>query len=531
MDDENAKRSFGWNSDGVAKPPSMEQVRAVNSKLATARCHHNAVTTRHPAGGNVAWRGLSPQWALAVVLALTGGASAAAIRDLGEGESLPRQAAFVAKDGEHIILKLASGTTVRVPANRFSGAELEFIEGQSGELAESANSINQALGFPAFTGLALAGRAAADLAKALELPLESDAPVGKSWRLYAAVRKPGYKLFGAVPYSVALYSDPEGKAQSISVIFANKGDYGSKAGFASEHFQGGVESGSADSLASAMKRDEQQIGNSISAVLGEGRDQRFGDSGTRRSARRWDWNDHSFLLSHVEGEYVSLLVVPTAQADAGGRTAMVSDARVRERLEGCIQRKDTGDVWISGIPMVDQGPKGYCVPATFERAMRHMGVEADMYLLAMVGQTGAGGGTSVELLMENLRSQVYRKGRRLKEIPADRLRIRDVKRHIDSGVPLLWRMCSMEEYNRSADENTAKRGKDDHAGWLEAKRAEFEKRSKPAANHHLCMIIGYNEATGELAVSDSWGKQFELRWVPVEVADWAHNGALVIIQP
>jgi hypothetical protein len=36
--------------------------------------------------------------------------------------------------------------------------------------------------------------------------------------------------------------------------------------------------------------------------------------------------------------------------------------------------------------MVDQGPKGYCVPATFERAMRTMGIDADMYLLAMVGQ-------------------------------------------------------------------------------------------------------------------------------------------------
>ena len=159
----------------------------------------------------LARQGRTPRPAWAVLLALTTAASAAAIRDLGDGESLPRQAAFVAKDGEHIILKLASGTTVRVPAKRFSGAELEFIAGQSGELAEGAKAVNQALGFPAFTGLALAGRAAADLAKALELPLESDAPVGKSWRLYAAVRKPGYKLFGAVPTRPRSTRTPKGR--------------------------------------------------------------------------------------------------------------------------------------------------------------------------------------------------------------------------------------------------------------------------------------------------------------------------------
>ena len=45
------------------------------------------------------------------------------------------------------------------------------------------------------------------------------------------------------------------------------------------------------------------------------------------------------------------------------------------------------------------------------------------------------------------------------------------------------------------------------------------------------MIIGYNEATQELAVSDSWGARFELRWVPLSVANWANNGSIVMILP
>ena len=45
------------------------------------------------------------------------------------------------------------------------------------------------------------------------------------------------------------------------------------------------------------------------------------------------------------------------------------------------------------------------------------------------------------------------------------------------------------------------------------------------------MIVGYNEATNELAVSDSWGPSFERRWVPVPVANWASQGGLFMILP
>ncbi len=185
--------------------------------------------------------------------------------------------------------------------------------------------------------------------------------------------------------------------------------------------------------------------------------------------------------------------------------------------------------------MVDQGPKGYCVPATFERAMRTMGLEADMYLLAMVGQSQAGGGTSVELLLDNVRHQVLSKGRRIKDESLKELRIRDVKRYIDEGVPIMWRLCSMSSYNEVADKNTAARAK--VTDWktyttdIAASSSEFGKMPKPESQYHLCMIIGYNEATQEIAVSDSWGPSFERRWVPVSVANWASNGGIFMILP
>jgi hypothetical protein len=151
----------------------------------------------------------------------------------------------------------------------------------------------------------------------------------------------------------------------------------------------------------------------------------------------------------------------------------------------------------------------------------------------MVGQSSAGGGTVVEILLENVKSAVYRKGRRTRETEVKTLRIRDVKRFIDQGVPLMWTMYSVDEYNEIADENTKLRQVEDKDALKEIAEKAIKIAATPKAetNRHVCMIIGYNEKTDELAVSDSWGERFELRWVPVPVADWASSGKLFMILP
>lgn len=69
-----------------------------------------------------------------------------------------------------------------------------------------------------------------------------------------------------------------------------------------------------------------------------------------------------------------------------------------------------------------------------------------------------------------------------------------------------------------------------HAILLAAPRAAYAQALKPrrkigdrmrtdTQNGHMCMIIGYNAATGEIAISDSWGPQFAERWMTVEEAN------------
>jgi len=103
------------------------------------------------------------------------------------------------------------------------------------------------------------------------------------------------------------------------------------------------------------------------------------------------------------------------------------------------------------------------------------------------------------------------------------LSVRFVKKYIDKGVPVLWQMRSLHEYNQLANKRTLARAEvSDMAKWKQEIEAEAETVVKSLEaqeeNYHICMIVGYNEETNEVAVSDSWGPRYELRWVSVEIA-------------
>lgn len=469
---------------------------------------------------------------LAAGLGLLPASAADAWRTLQDGEGTTIKVRFEGlRDDRFLLRRQDDGKLFEVDPGLLQEDDRAFFQSAATKLAGEIGRLSEASGHQLFTGTPFDGREAEEVARSLELRPESKTRHSSSWRSYSGAK---YRLFGARPYSVALYADSGGRPTVLSAVYSNKGDFGSGAGAGEDHFTGGSEA-DASSLAAAMARDEKTIETAISAVLGPPATQRFGERATRRTVRRWDWNGHSLLLSSEDGEYVSLSIVPLEIAAGEGRTAKVADTALKQRLREDVVRETNGDVYLGQVPMVDQGPKGYCVPATFERAMRTMGLEADMYLLAMVGETAMGGGTSVERLLENIRSQVRSKGRRTKDESVKKLRIRDVKRYIDEGVPVMWTMRSLPEYNKVANEDTrARTSITDWTAWgakITADTAELVKQERIEANHHICMIVGYNETTGELAVSDSWGARYERRWVPVQVADWASSGGLFLILP
>lgn len=362
---------------------------------------------------------------------------------------------------------------------------------------------------------------AEQVAQRMAIPEESKKDNSSSYRLYP---QKDFLLFGAHPYCVTLYGKEENQVESLSIVFANKGDYGSQLGMGEDHFRRvHPDKELPNSLEEAIKLDVQILDESFTKVLGEAQKQYFGEKEDKRRVKRWDLDTHAFLLSAKDEEYVSLLIVPTEVANAEGKVTLVSDSKMKAIQAANLKRAEHGDVWIHNIPMVNQGPKGYCAPATFERAMRYMKIPADMYLLATAA-TAPGGGTNTTQLSDDCKRIVRSKARKIRELDLqDDLSMKTVKKYIDKGVPILWQMCSLDSYNQLANRRTKERTEVTNFEEWTASIAEEADAMKDSlsitGNYHICMIIGYNEETNELAVSDSWGPAYELRWVHLEIAE------------
>lgn len=393
----------------------------------------------------------------------------------------------------------------------------------------SPEAVNTACGVTLFTDESLWDDDASAVAERLGWPSESETSLDSSYRLYADA---GTRFLGARPFSQVFYAE-QGKPSGLSLVFANKGD--AVTVVAGQPANRDVRERRAELRANkkAIEADEEMLAAALRALFGEPATARYGQGGrTRETVQRWDWNGHAFLLSAPRGEYVALRILPVASADAGGRSRL-GDEVIRQRAAARVERRPNGDVVVTDIPMVNQGPKGYCVPATWERAMRYMGVPADMYVLAMAGNTDAGGGTSGDDIVWGARDAVSRAGRRF-DSPSLKLKPSAVAAFIDRGLPVMWAMYSTPEMNRAVNARlAARRSMTDPAAWsasLAGAREGGGKMTKDPEAAHLCMITGYNEQTGELAFSDSYGPGFEERWITAEEAEAVSQGRFYVIE-
>lgn len=421
------------------------------------------------------------------------------------------------------ILFSLKGQEFRVPLKSLTSESLSEVkkwqEGEGERRKAKIEALNALVGQPLFSHKSLWAEKSHDVAKRLKWPEESTTAASSSFRLYPPS---SYGFLNARPYCATLFGGDEGMTTNLSIVYANKGDYGSKRGRGENHFESQGDLPPANSLNAAIKRDQLAISLALTEAFGEPQEQRYGEKEDRRDVLRWDYKSHSFILSALEGEYVHLAVVPLEVANNQGRIERVSDMQLRAELEKNVVRSDNGDVVLKNIPMVDQGPKGYCVPATFERAMRYMRVPADMYLLATIATDRKRGSNPVKLA-EYAKRIIRSKGRRIRELDlVEDLNQRLVARYIEKGVPIMWSMASSKKYNKIADVMTEKRAKNENwPKWSSLVRKLVQKEASSMqddVNYHICMIIGYNEQTQEFAVSDSWGPRYELRWIPMEIA-------------
>ena len=393
----------------------------------------------------------------------------------------------------------------------------------------TVEQVNKAIGLELFADANLWDDDAKAVAERLSWPQESETTNDASYRLYP---KDDYRIFECRPYSCAFISEMN-KPSTLSLMFANKGDAVSiSARDVKDKTKAKARDEQIKDYKKAIADDAKDLEEKLTKLFGKPTMGSMGQAqATREVVRRWNWNGHAFLLAAPKDEYVALRILSMKSADEGGRSR-VSDSELFARAKSRVEKRPNGDVILKDIPMVNQGPKGYCAPATWERAMRYMGVPADMYVLAMAGQSGAGGGTSIVAIAAGAKDAVTRGGRKLESF-SGKIDPSTVAKYIDRGLPIMWVMFSTKQYNDIADGRTKEReGMTDPAAWKKAV-ADGRKGQKPLQPNrnegHVCMIIGYNKETGEVAVSDSWGPQFEERWILGVEATQVSQGSMTVI--
>ncbi|MEO0445756.1 MAG: hypothetical protein AAF191_06725 [Verrucomicrobiota bacterium] len=431
------------------------------------------------------------------------------------------EARILSASATEATIEMKGGQQFTLPLAKFSGEDQIYIRNWSAKPPASqslngvtADMMNEAFGLDVFGTAALWEETDETVAERLGWKRESKTDFVSSYRTY--LRKDTLYL-GARPFTASMYAD-DGAVTSLSMVFANKGDSVS-------------DSGEIKSLEEWMDRDVEIISSTLSELLGEGERQRFGDGAGRMTAIRWDWGSHAILLFEAPEEYVSLGIQPTVFADQGGKVDRVPETMLRKRVRENVERRDNGDVVVRNIPMVDQGPKGYCVPATYERCMRYLGVPADMYILAMTGDTSAGGGSSIQSMKDGAERDIRRKGRTIDQFSGE-LTTRAVAKYIDKGLPVMWTMYSTDPFNKIANERTKARLEvADWAAWASEIEEEAESREleKDRNSAHITLIVGYNKDTGEIAFSDSWGERYLERWVTAKEAEEISQSAFQVV--
>jgi hypothetical protein len=252
---------------------------------------------------------------------------------------------------------------------------------------------------------------------------------------------------------------------------------------------------------------------------------RLGQPSQRANAEVWSWIGHELVLSKGPEALTLTIQKGGTSANSSPEKRLMEQKTTRNPPSYFVKRAGNGDCYIEGLPPISQGDRNYCVPASWEKSLRHLGLGLNVYDLAQKGGTQVNGtaflpfAREMEHLLTPLRYQVT-------YIRPGQNDFSALKPYIDQGLPLIWGMNA----NRLSD-------------WVLRNRQRKEqlppttfstKEAAPAL--HALLIIGYNNNYKEIALSDSteMGSSTPCIWIKTTEMQDAEYGAMpkiVVIPP
>ena len=254
-----------------------------------------------------------------------------------------------------------------------------------------------------------------------------------------------------------------------------------------------------------------------------------------------------------EIQYVRATFKPAEKAKPKGAVKSVSGQAAAAKVKANVKKNGDGDVWIDGVPMVDQGRKGYCAAAVSERVLRYYGHQIDEHEIAQQAGSEARGGTRVSDMIETIRVIGQKKrlgfnqivsmsgnlGELEKEVEQYNKAAKSLKEpEVSIAAHTQGNMIMVGEIHEEMKPKVLKkmRMKDSRfKKFLTGVKTQIDKGipvcwgvtlgmfPEPGVNMqsrggHMRLIIGYNAKTREILYTDTWGAGHELKRMP---EDWA----------
>lgn len=363
-----------------------------------------------------------------------------------------------------------------------------------------------------------------------------------------------------LPLCEVLVQFEEGKIREIKMVSYNRGDSGD---IVKVDFEKMV-SEATDAVAKWMGGRAAVLQFPVQSG-GVNKDGRVWTGAKNQVKLEWSYSSGGHKQGYsFRAEYLKIEMQPSGAGNDYLSTIQakksMQDGVSRSRLKSLVKNESNGDVYISGIPMVDQGTKGYCVVATTERVMSYYGRDVDQHELAQLAQTQTEGGTSMESMINVLRRLGMGLGCKIivhqdwdwKSFQRD---ISDYNRVASKmGKPIINIPKSgtvivselYDQFDPSALKESKMKKKADFGKfkliiaqyvkqgiplpWTVCLGIVPEQRSVQTRGGHMRMIIGYNLTTNEVIYTDSWGSGHESKRMSMDDA-WTITDGLYSIEP
>ncbi|MEQ1750322.1 MAG: C39 family peptidase [Prosthecobacter sp.] len=255
----------------------------------------------------------------------------------------------------------------------------------------------------------------------------------------------------------------------------------------------------------------KKIGLSLSGALKVVPKRQLGAGNAAVKIVSWIWTTPSgiAILEHNDFQSDKMVRQPeflrlklSAPDQAGWSMGKLNMGVQRMTLQKNVTKTPDGDVYISGVPMVDQGAKGYCVAASCQRLFEYLQIPCDQHEMAQILNADAETGVNVPIMLKSLAKVDQQFGVSFKPLinpklyydgsGKRRVSIKEfasiIREHVDKGIPLLWGL----EIGRFPETPPLP-----NAGQI--------------GGGHMRMLIGYSSSKDEVIFTDSWGAGHEIK--------------------